>query len=98
MIAFAGMSKQTVSSAVSRMEQAGWLKRGSEAGHKRDIVPTEKGRAIIEEVICPFMAEEEAIVESWPKEEQQEFLRLHQKYCDGLQAAVNQMESSGKTE
>ena len=44
------------------------------------------------------MAEEEAIVESWPKEEQQEFLRLHQKHCDGLQAAVNQMESSGKTE
>lgn len=90
-IACTGMSKQTVSSAVNRMTENGWLKRGSEAGHKRDLIPSEKGKKILEEVIRPFMEEEQGIFDSWREEERQEYLRLHEKYRDALRVKVEKM-------
>lgn len=90
-IGLTGMSKQTMSSAVGRMEAAGWLSRGVTAGHRRDLILTEKGQAVVDDVLAPFMEQENRIFETWTEEEKTTFLSLNARYRDELERIVNGM-------
>lgn len=90
-IEITGMSKQTVSSAVSRMTDDGWLLRGTEAGHRRDLVLTEKGERLVRDLVIPFMEKEESIFDGWTEEEKEVYLRLNERYRDSLRVMIENM-------
>ncbi len=75
------MSKQTVNSAMRKLEQRGYvcLKKGKD-GRERQIFLTEKGENIIKEKIHPVMEMEDRVFVKMPREEREEFLRLTRKY------------------
>lgn len=86
-----GMSKQTVSSAVGRMEKSGWMRRGERSGRRQNLVLTDSGRQIIRDVIEPFRTVEESIFADWTPEEKETYLRLNRKYRDALRKIVENL-------
>lgn len=86
-----GMSKQTVHSAVRRLEQDEIVVLGSRTAHRKAILLSEKGRALIEEKFRPFMDIEESIYNSWTEEEKELFLALNRRYAESLDRIVEGM-------
>lgn len=86
-----GMSKQTINSAVGRMEKTGWLTRAERSGHRRDLKLTDSGKQVIREAIVPFREQEETIFADWTSEERETYLRLNYKYRDGLRSIVEKL-------
>lgn len=90
-IEITGMSKQTVHSAVRRLEQEGILRLGDRTAHRKAILLSEKGRALIEEKFRPFMDAEESIYNSWTESEKELFLSLNRRYAESLSRIVDEM-------
>ncbi|MGI6108048.1 MAG: MarR family winged helix-turn-helix transcriptional regulator [Lachnospiraceae bacterium] len=90
-IQYTGMSKQTLSSAVKRMEQNGWIRHGDESGNRRELLPTTAGNRMIRDLILPLMNAEESIFSSWTEDERRRFLQLNEKYRDALRGVVDSM-------
>lgn len=93
-LAFTGISKQTIHSAVNRMENAGWLARGQRIAHRRKIRLTDEGRRVAEEKIGPFRTREKAILTGWNEEEREIFLTLNERYRDALSQIVKELGSA----
>lgn len=79
------VSKQTIHSAIRKLEQDGCLYM--ECGHGRDkhIFLTERGRALAEEKILPVMGMENAAFAALGQEESRVLLDLTEKYLRLLQ-------------
>lgn len=90
-ISISGMSKQTINSAVTKMENKGWLTRAERSGQKRSLNLIETGRKILDEVIGPFQELEETIFDDWTDEERRQFLDLNIRYRDALKSIVDKM-------
>lgn len=86
-----GMSKQTIHSAVKRMETSGWLSRAERSGHRRELRLTSAGQQVIREVIEPFREKEESIFADWTAEEKESYLRLNERYRDALRGIVEKL-------
>lgn len=86
-----GMSKQTVHSAVRRLEQEGILMLGDRTARRKAILLSDRGRVLIEEKIRPFMDAEEGIYNSWTESEKELFLSLNRRYAQSLSRIVEKM-------
>lgn len=80
-----GISRQTINSAIRRLEKDGivYLKQGK--GRNTIVCLTEKGREFSSEKISPLLEAENKIWEEWTADEQQQYLTLTQKYRDALE-------------
>lgn len=86
-----GMTKQTVNSAIVRMEKDGWIQLGKRTQHRKIISFTVLGKQIVQEVLGPFIQAEEKIFDDWSQEEIDLFLKLNCRYRDELRRVVNTM-------
>lgn len=79
-----GISRQTINSAVRKLEKDGivYLEQGK--GRNTIICLTEKGEKFALEKIYPLYEIENKIWNEWTPEEQRQYLLLTQKYRDGL--------------
>ena len=79
-----GISRQTINSAIRRLERDGivYLEQGS--GLNTIVCMTEKGKHFAQEKIYPLYESENRIWSEWTEEEQQQYLMLTQKYRDAL--------------
>ena len=86
-----GISRQTINSAIRKLEKDGivYLEQGK--GRNTIVCLTEKGKTYAAEKIEPLFEIENKIWNEWMAEEQQEYLRLTQKYRDSLQKYVKTM-------
>ncbi|MDD2972934.1 MAG: winged helix-turn-helix transcriptional regulator [Lachnospiraceae bacterium] len=84
-----GISRQTINSAIRKLEKDGivFLEQGK--GRNTIICLTEKGKTFAEEKIYPLYEIENKIWNEWTPEEQQQYLALTQKYRDGLKKYLN---------
>lgn len=73
-------SKQTVHSAIHKLEQEGYLYLEQGKGRDKHIHLTRQGEELIEEVIVPVVELENAAFAEMGTEETQELLRLTKKY------------------
>lgn len=75
------ISKQTINSAIRRLEKNGdiRLQRG-EKGRELLVYLTEQGKKLVQEKIYPIMEMEERVFVKMLKKEREEFLRLLEKY------------------
>lgn len=86
-----GMSKQTVNSAVRKMEMKGILRLGDPKGRRREISLTSAGRQLVDEKIAPFMELEESIFRTWTEEERRMYIELNRRYAESLGEIVSKL-------
>lgn len=77
-----GMAKQTLNSAVRKMEKEKLLYLTAKDGKRKDVFLTDEGKAVVENVISRLINAENAIFAAWKESEREEYLRLTQKYIE----------------
>lgn len=78
------ISKQTVNTAVRKLEREGLLCLGTQTNRNKQIHLTEAGMRFARENICPLVQMEDEAFWALRAEEQEELLRLTRKYVEGF--------------
>lgn len=91
-IRLAGSSKQTINSALRKLEQEGILHLEKDGGRKKKVCLTEQGRCLIKEAILPLIELENEIYEGWTKQERELYLRLTQEYLESFREKTKTLE------
>lgn len=83
-----GISRQTINSAIRKLEkdEIVYLKQGT--GRNTVICLTEKGKLFLERNIVPIFEIENKIWNEWTAKEQRQYLMLTQKYRDTLKECL----------
>lgn len=79
-----GISKQTVNSALRKLEAGEIVYLEASGGRKKRVCLTDKGRVLAAGTVVRLMEIENSILESWPKEEVEQYLELTRKYLEAL--------------
>ena len=75
-----GISKQTVNSALRRLEAEGLAYLERTGGKRKDVCLTEAGTALAGRTAARIMEAENAVFASWPQEDVEAYLALTAKY------------------
>lgn len=83
-----GISRQTINSAVRKLEkdEMAYLKQGM--GRNTVICLTEKGKLFVQKYMYPIFEMENNIWNEWTVEEQEQYLMLTKRYRDTLKEYV----------
>mgnify|MGYP000056011410 FL=1 len=92
-----GTSRQTVNSAIKKMEKEGLLELRSGYGRNTIVVLSDRGKELQDICAKPLVDAENEIFNEWTKEEREEFLRLNTLYLDGIKKRIGSWESLKKT-
>lgn len=79
-----GMSRQTINSAIRKLEKDGIVCLEQGTGRNTIVCLTEKGKLFSKENVFPLFEIENKIWSEWTAEEQKQYLALTQKYRDAL--------------
>ena len=79
-----GASKQTINSALRKLENEGIIYLGNFQGKKKMVYLTDKGKELAKHTVFHLIEMENAIFESWPESEVEQYLKLTQKYLISL--------------
>lgn len=79
-----GLNKQTVNSALRKLEGQEILFLKPPGGRQKQVCFTEKGQKLAQATAGRVIAMENRIFEGWPQEKRQEYLRLTQEYLDAM--------------
>ena len=82
------ISKQTIHSAIKKLEQEGLIVLGQENGRDKRVYHTPEGKAFARERILPYADAENQVFAEMSKEESTELLRLTELYLHRLQEKV----------
>ena len=85
-----GMSKQTVNSALKKLEKGGTLYLTPGPGRNTRVYLTESGAQLARDTAGRLMELENRIYASWTPEEQALFLRLNRDFAEKLTALVRE--------
>lgn len=94
-IQLSGLSKQTVNSALRKLEAEGVLYLEAQVGRKKRACLTEKGRELAQGTALRLMAAENEVFSSWPAGDQETYLRLTQRFLAGLREKIKELEAPG---
>ena len=86
-----GMSRQTINSAIRKLEKDGIVYLTPGKGRNTIVCLSETGKQFAAEKIEPLFAIENKIWEAWTEEERQQYLQLTLKYRDALKAHLKTM-------
>lgn len=86
-----GMSRQTINTAIRKLEkdEIVYLKQGT--GRNTIICLTERGKEFCKKIIIPLFEIEDKIWNEWTDEERKQYLAFEQKYCDALKKYVKEI-------
>ena len=71
-----GLSKQTLNSAIRKLEKDGIIILEKMNGKSKKIVMTDKGRVLIAQKIKPLADTEDRVLDSWTEEDRWKYLEL----------------------
>ena len=86
-------NKQTVHSSIRKLEQGGYLYLKQGRGRDKHIFLTEAGKQFVQTHIVPVVQKENDAFMNLAPEEQNELLRLVQKYIKSLKEKLNEIEA-----
>lgn len=86
-----GLSKQTVNSALRKLEREGLAFVEPAGPKKKDICLTEAGRALAERTALRLIAVENAIFDGWPAQEVEQYLALAEKYLRAFRGEIKNL-------
>lgn len=84
-----GIRKQTLNSALRKLEKENLIFLTAQTGRKKLVTLTEAGRQLAGRTAVRLISLENEIFRSWSPEDQQEYLRLTQKYLTAFRAKVD---------
>lgn len=84
-----GISRQTINSAIKKLEREGIIYLEQGKGRSTVIRPTEEGASFLKRSIQPVFEIENRIWDEWTVEEQRQYLALTQKYRDALKRHID---------
>lgn len=84
-----GTSRQTIHSAIRRLEADGLLTLEADTGRKKKVCLTKKGMDRSQNTVAKLAALENDILSAWPQEDQEKYLELTQKYLHALREKIN---------
>lgn len=87
----AGMSKQTVNSALRKLENDGIIRLEAVDGKQKSAALTDKGREFAENTVARVITAENRIFESWTEQERENYIRLTQRYLNDFRSAVENL-------
>ena len=88
-----GISKQTVNSAIRKLEEEGILYLVQSKGKHKKVMLTEKGKACLEQTAAKIYAAESRAFAGWTEAELEEYLRLTEKFVESFREQVQAMPS-----
>ena len=86
-----GIPKQTVNSALRKLEGEGYLRLESTQTRRKKVVLTEAGKLLAQNTAEQMIRMENEIYASWTEEERQLHLALTQRYLDQLKEKAKEL-------
>lgn len=86
-----GINKQTINSALRKLEKEELLYLEPAGGKAKRVCLTEKGKVTVHETVEKVIAVENKIYRSWSGEEWETYIRLTQKYLDQLREEMKEI-------
>ena len=86
-----GISRQTINSALSKLEQQGLVRVEPDTGRNTMVFLTEEGQKFAAEKVAPLFQIENKIWSEWTAAEQQQYLELTQKNRDSLKKKLKEL-------
>lgn len=80
-----GMSKQTVNSAIRRLEEQGIVRLTAVDGKSKDVCLTDAGKDLARRTAQRIIEMENDILSSWPQEDVQRYLALTERFLQDLE-------------
>lgn len=87
-----GLSKQTVNSAIRKMENEGIIYLEAVDRKIKNVCLSEKGKALAGQTAFRIIDIENGIFESWPLEEVQKYLELTERFLTDLRDKIELLE------
>ena len=88
-----GLPKQTVNSALRKLEGEGIVYLRSAEKKKKSVHLTEQGKSLASATVLRLMEMENAVFDSWTAEERQSYLRLNQKYLTQFREKTKELKN-----
>lgn len=85
-----GISKQTINSALRKLEEDGIVYLEAYDGRHKSIHLTESGETLAGQTAMKIIEIENKVFEAWPKDRRKLYLTLTQEYLDMFQNEINQ--------
>lgn len=89
-----GTSKQTINSALRKLEEKGIVYLEASEGRKKRVCLTDKGRTLAEGTVVPLIEIENSILDSWPQEELEQYLELTRKYLVSFREKIQKLKKN----
>lgn len=86
-----GISKQTINSALRKLEGEEIVYLEIFSGKKKRICLTEKGKLLVENTVLQIIQIENDIFDSWTKEERRSYLALTERYLSSFKNKIKEL-------
>ena len=90
-IGLSGLPKQTINSALRKLEGEGVLCLEAAGGRKKQARLTEKGWELCRGTVLRLMGLEDEILAAWKPKELEQYLALTQRYLDALREKIQEL-------
>lgn len=94
---YSGLSKQTVNSALRKLEAEGVIYLVSAGSRNKTVCLTEKGMGLAERTVKRIMQAENEIYASWPEQDVEKYLELTEHFLTALQEKAERMKAGDET-
>ncbi|MGN0432659.1 MAG: MarR family winged helix-turn-helix transcriptional regulator [Lachnospiraceae bacterium] len=86
-----GISKQTINSALRKLESDGIVYLEIFSGKKKKVCLTDSGKALVKNTVLKIIEAENEIFNSWSREERDIYIKLTQKYLSAFREKVKEL-------
>lgn len=88
-----GISKQTINSALRKLEEEGFAYLEGLGGRRKQVCLTQKGQELAERTVVRLIEIENGILASWPKAQLEQYLELTEQYMTALREGVRELKN-----
>lgn len=86
-----GISKQTINSAIRKLEAEGIVYLEPAGAKSKTVCFTEEGKRLAEHTVMQILEAEDAVFASWPREDVNKYLELMENFLVGIKEKSNNM-------
>ncbi len=87
-----GLSKQTIHSAIRKLEQCEILRLEMVGGKQKRVLLTEKGCRLATHTAIKIIEAENRIFDGWPKEDVETYLNLTRRYLEDFRREIRKLD------
>lgn len=93
-VALAAISKQTINSALRKLEGEGVLTLVQESakGRRKKVVLTQKGKNLVQDTVLKVFRIENQVFASWTEEEKELYISLTRKFLSSFKEKIKELE------